>query len=75
MEYFYYVSYIYCDGFNTMYANAEISYTKKIKSITEIIEAAESIAKENGLKHAPTIMFYQLLRKESKDNGITKENH
>lgn len=63
MKYSYFVSYVYCEGYKTMYSHCNMTSKKKLDSYEDINEMAKVIADNDNLKHTPTILIYKLLGK------------
>lgn len=63
MKYSYFVSYVYCEGWKTTYANCNMTSEKKLDSYEAIYKLAKTIADSENLEHTPTILFYKLLGK------------
>ena len=67
MKYHYFVSWIYCEGTTTRYANSEIGTPKPIDGIADIVNISNKLAEDNKFSHGPTILFYSLMRVEESE--------
>lgn len=68
MKYVYFISYWQADGQNRYgCGNCEISMNKEIASYDKLLEIEKIIQKDLKPGMKPTIMNYQLLRKEVSD--------